>query len=127
MPMSTPSNADQTVGTASPSGAPRSPGPSVTVRPGWQRWVALGLVLAAVVVVLAAAFASPDPDGLERVAEDHGFIERAEDALFQVIPDYVLPGISDPLLATVGAGLIGLLVVFGLVVGLGRLLGRRAA
>lgn len=127
MPMSTPSNADQTVGTASPSGAPSSPGPSVTVRPGWQRWVALGLVLAAVVVVLAAAFASPDPDGLERVAEDHGFIERAEDALFQVIPDYVLPGISDPLLATVGAGLIGLLVVFGLVVGLGRLLGRRAA
>jgi hypothetical protein len=125
--MSTPSNADQTVGTASPSGAPSSPGPSVTVRPGWQRWVALGLVLAAVVVVLAAAFASPDPDGLERVAEDHGFIERAEDALFQVIPDYVLPGISDPLLATVGAGLIGLLVVFGLVVGLGLLLGRRAA
>ncbi|HWP63426.1 MAG TPA: PDGLE domain-containing protein [Candidatus Binatia bacterium] len=94
---------------------------------GRRRWWLAGLALAALVVVLAAAFASPDPDGLERVAQDHGFLDRAQSALYHLIPDYVLPGVGDPLLATIGAGLVGLVVVFGIVVGLGFLLRRRSA
>jgi len=97
-------------------------------RPSLQRrWWLLGLAVAVIVVVLAAAFASPDPDGLERVAEDHGFLDRAEAALFEVIPDYAMPGIDDPILATIAAGILGLLVVFAVVAGLGRLLQRHSA
>jgi len=96
-------------------------------RPSFQRrWWLLGLAVAAVIVVLAAAFASPDPDGLERVAAEHGFLGRAEAALFHLIPDYAMPGIGDPLLARVAAGTLGLLVVFAVVAGLGRLLRRRS-
>ena len=56
-------------------------------------WVGGLLVVAAIVVVLAP-LASPDPDGLERVAEDHGFLGAARDALYSIIPDYVFPGLT---------------------------------
>lgn len=84
-----------------------------------------GLAIAALVVIVLAPLASPDPDGLERVAEDRGFIERAQDAFYEVLPDYSIPGIDDPFLSTVLAGLIGVAVVFALMVGLGKLLARR--
>ena len=45
-----------------------------------MRWVA-GLAIAALVVVVLAPLASPDPDGLERVAEDTGFIATAQEAV----------------------------------------------
>jgi hypothetical protein len=89
-----------------------------------SRWWLAGLALAALVVVAAALLASGDPDGLERVAIDHGFAERAEDAPFTLIPDYVLPGFDGPL-ATILAGLVGVVVVFGLIWLVGRFLVRR--
>jgi len=80
----------------------------------------------ALVICLAVAFLSPlassSPDGLEKVAEDHGFVEQAHEAPFQVIADYLFPGIENEALATVLAGIIGTLVIFGTVYGLARLL-----
>ncbi|NLF02237.1 MAG: cobalamin biosynthesis protein CbiM [Anaerolineales bacterium] len=73
-------------------------------------WAAVGLALA-LAVVLLAPLASPHPDGLERVAEDLGFIGAAQDAPFEIIPDYVFPGISNETLATIVAGLVGTLLV----------------
>lgn len=89
-----------------------------------RHWWLVGLAIAALIVIVLAPLASPDPDGLERVAEDQGFLETARDALFSVIPDYAIPGIEGSL-STVLAGLIGVVIVFGLMVGLGRLLARR--
>lgn len=86
-------------------------------------WVA-GLAVAAIIVIILAPLASADPDGLERVAEDHGFLESARDALFSIIPDYTVPGI-DGNLSTILAGLIGVGIVFGVMVLLGRVLARR--
>ncbi len=40
-------------------------------------WWVVGIAIAALIVVILAPLASPDPDGLERVAEDHGFIDQA--------------------------------------------------
>jgi len=97
--------------------------PSVSRRSPW--WWVIGLAIAALVVIVLAPLASPDPDGLERVAEDGGFIERAQEALYEILPDYSIPGIDDPFLSTVLAGLIGVAVVFALMVGLGKLLARR--
>ncbi len=85
------------------------------------RWWLIGLGIA-LVLVLLSPLASPDPDGLERVAENHGFIERALEPVYQLIPDYVFPGISDERLATVLAGAVGVLVVFALTWGLASLL-----
>ncbi len=83
-------------------------------------WIA-GLVIA-LAVVLLSPLASPWPDGLERVAEDYGFIELAQGPLYELIPDYVLPGVGHEELAVILAGIIGTLVVFGLGLGVGYLL-----
>jgi hypothetical protein len=81
--------------------------------------------LIALAVALFSPLASPYLDGLERVAEDQGFLERAEDAPYQVIPDYLFPGIENEAVATILGGLVGTLVVFGLVYGLAWLVRRR--
>jgi hypothetical protein len=89
-----------------------------------RSWVLIALGLVALVVVAAALFASGDPDGLERVAEDIGFIGAGEGSPFSIIADYVFPGLDGPV-ATVVAGLVGVAVVFGVVWLVGRLLARR--
>jgi hypothetical protein len=87
-------------------------------------WWVVGLAIAAAVVIVLAPLASPDPDGLERVADDLGFIGVAGDAVLSIIPDYAVPGI-DGNLSTILAGLIGVVLVFGTMVVLGRVLSRR--
>jgi len=88
-------------------------------------WWLIGLLLA-LTVVLFSPLASSHPDGLERVAADKGFIDRAQDAPYQIIPDYSLPGIDNEALATIAAGLLGTLIVFALAYGLAYLLRRRS-
>jgi hypothetical protein len=90
-----------------------------------RSWWLIGLGIAGLVVLLLAPLASQDPDGLERVAEDHGFLTQAQDALYAILPDYTVPGLDDPAVTTIVAGLAGVLIVFGLVWGLGLLVTRR--
>jgi hypothetical protein len=63
---------------------------------------------------------------LERVAEDKGFLVQAQDAPFQVIPDYSFPGVENEAMATIVAGLVGTALLFGLGYGLAWLLRRRS-
>jgi hypothetical protein len=83
----------------------------------------------ALIICLAVAFfaplASSSPDGLEKVAEDHGFISAEKEAPFQLLADYMFPGIENEALATILAGLIGTLVIFGMVYGLAWLIKSR--
>jgi cobalt/nickel transport system permease protein len=71
-------------------------------------------------LTLVAPLASPHPDGLERVAEDLGFLGAARGAPYEVIPDYVLPGISNEALATIAAGVVGTLLAAGVAFGVAR-------
>jgi cobalt/nickel transport system permease protein len=87
---------------------------------GGLGWAAVGLILA-VAVTMLAPLASPHPDGLERVAQDQGFLAAAKDAPFEIIPDYVLPGLPNQALATIGAGIVGTLIVAGVAFGVARL------
>lgn len=80
------------------------------------RWWVVGYIVA-VAVTLLAPLASGSPDGLERVAEDAGFIERAQDAPYAIIADYVVPGIQNEGLATILAGIIGVTIIYALVAG----------
>jgi hypothetical protein len=73
-------------------------------------------------VACLSPLASSSPDGLERVAEDRGFIELGQEAPYQVIADYVFPGIQNEALATILAGIIGTLILFGAAYGLAWLL-----
>jgi hypothetical protein len=68
----------------------------------------------AVALAIASPLASSHPDGLEWVAEQKGFLDTARGPLFQIIPDYVLPGVSNEALATILAGILGTLIVFGM-------------
>ena len=87
-------------------------------------WWVIGLAIAALVVIVLAPLASSDPDGLQRVAEDQGFLADAQAALYSIIPDYTVPGVGGNA-STILAGLVGVLIVFGAMVLLGRLLTAR--
>jgi cobalt/nickel transport system permease protein len=93
---------------------------------GRRGWWIVGLAAAVAVVVLAAIWASADPDGLERIAEDLGFIDAGREPGFEILPDYTVPGL-DGALSTVVAGVIGVVIILGLMLLLGRLLARRRA
>jgi cobalt/nickel transport system permease protein len=70
----------------------------------------LGLI-AALLVLLAAPFASGHPDGLEWVAEMTGFAGTAQDAPYALLPDYTIPGLGETGFSTILAGLVGIIVV----------------
>ncbi|MPZ48795.1 MAG: hypothetical protein GEU75_05685 [Dehalococcoidia bacterium] len=73
--------------------------------------VGLGI---AVIVALFSPWASSHPDGLEKVAEDKEFIGEAEDAPYEIIPDYTFPGVENEKVATILSGLVGIVIVAAL-------------
>jgi len=89
--------------------------PRVGMRPFVIGAALVALLFAAVV----SQFAAPDPDGLERVAEDQGFIETAEDHALATAPfaDYATEGLRNKSVSLAVAGVTG--VIITLVVGLG--------
>lgn len=83
---------------------------------------AIGAIIATLVVaVVVSQFAVDDPDGLEKVAEDEGFIDVAEDHALDGSPfaDYATRGIDDETLSLAVAGATG--AVLTLVVGFGMI------
>lgn len=77
---------------------------------------AIGLGIALLLAVFSP-LASAHPDGLEWVAERKGFLDTAQGPLYEVIPDYLFPGITNEAVATIIAGVIGTLIVFGVALG----------
>ena len=90
-----------------------------------SRLVWLGGLGIALVLALLSPFASIHPDGLEWVAEQQGFLGAAQPPLMTVIPGYLLPGIANETVATIAAGMVGALVVFGVMMAM-RLRRRKA-
>jgi cobalt/nickel transport system permease protein len=91
-----------------------------TVPTGGAAMWTFGLGIALFLAILSP-LASSHPDGLEWVAEQKGFLETARAPFFNLIPDYVLPGVSNEALATILAGIIGALMVFGVAFGIAYL------
>lgn len=77
---------------------------------GSRGWVVAGGLIS-LAVVLLSPLASADPDGLERVAEDLGFLGKGAATAYQIIPDYRLPFLGQTALSTIVAGMIGVAVV----------------
>ena len=94
---------------------------------GGGRGLVVGGILIAVLLAVASPLASAFPDGLEWVAEQQGFLNKARGPAFQIIPNYVVPGVQNEALATILAGILGVLIVLGAVMLLAWSRRKRAA
>jgi len=74
-------------------------------------WILLAVSM--LVAVFIAPFASEFPDGLEKVAESLGFLKRGTSKVTSPLPDYQIPGLRGGI-STSMAGVVGVLVTFGL-------------
>lgn len=90
-----------------------------------------GLGIALVIAIFVSPFASKNPDGLDRVAQDLEFESKAhKDTIAQKLPfaaafdEYALRDVPKAV-ATPLAGLAGTLVTFGLAWGLGKVVVRQ--
>lgn len=107
-------------------------------------FVLAGFAVAAALALLVSPWASSSPDGLEKVAEDKGFLEKAEETEpawnNAPIPDYAMPGLTKEVvneetgeveeeptkLATALAGLVGTVAIFLIAWGLALVLRKKA-
>jgi cobalt/nickel transport system permease protein len=94
-------------------------------RDGRRWWLAAGAV-ALVLAAVVSHYASSQPDGLERVAEDEGFLDAADDHDLADGPlaDYGVEGVDDDRLSVGVAGVAGVAVTLALGAGLFRLVRR---
>ena len=81
--------------------------------------VAIGLLLT-IVVAAISPLASPSPDGLEFIAQQFGFLDRAMESTYSILPDYTIPFIENPVATTILAVVMGTVVVFTLAWFMGR-------
>lgn len=88
--------------------------------------VAVGLFVALLAAGVVSFYASSSPDGLERVAEDHGFIANAVDSANASLPTagYAITGVDNERLSVGLAGVLGVAVMTVLAFGLFWLLAR---
>jgi ABC-type Fe3+ transport system permease subunit len=86
----------------------------------------VGLMIAIALAVISP-LASTHPDGLEWVAGQQGFLNLAQGPLYKIIPDYIFPGVHNEALATILAGILGTLIVFGVALGVAFARRKRSA
>lgn len=86
-----------------------------------------GLFVSVGLALVVGPWASEQPDGLERVAIDRGFSEDARSHALEDGPlsGYSVEGVDDPRLSKAVSGLLGVLVTFGLGLGLFTVIKRR--
>lgn len=93
-----------------------------------RAFVITGLGIALLVAIFLSPFASKDPDGLDRVAQDQGFDKKeSEEPPAKQLPfhdlfglgEYQLKGVPEAI-GTPAAGAIGTLLTFGLAWGAGK-------
>lgn len=93
-----------------------------------SKFLIAGFVLSLVLAGVVSNFASSSPDGLEKVAEDIGFLDSAKDHTYADGPlaDYGVKGIENERLSTGAAGAIGVIATAGVSTGLFLVLRRKS-
>lgn len=103
----------------------RSIRPDLVERPGTPVSSDIGIIvggsLITLILVILSPLASTHPDGLEWVADQHGFLGLARETFIRIIPGYAVPGISNGSLATIMAGVLGAVIVFGVAYAVARI------
>ena len=84
-------------------------------RRGLVPFVVGGLLVALGIAFFVSPLASGDPDGLEKVAIEQGFDDTAEDHAMgdAALADYGVRGVDDERLSTGLAGVVGVVITFG--------------
>jgi len=80
-------------------------------------FILAGIITTLVIAMFVSVFASPFPDGLEKVAENLGFIDKAEEIIPEsifLIPDYFFGAVDNELWQTSLAGLSGVLIILAI-------------
>jgi len=94
-----------------------------------EKYVFTGLIIALIMATVVSIYSSTDPDGLEWVSltlEEKGEWSAEEKPVIDApIAEYLVPGIESETLAGSIAGLMGVIFMFILVYGLGKVLGKK--
>jgi cobalt/nickel transport protein len=92
-----------------------------------RKFIVMGVLVSALLAGGASFYASSNPDGLEKVAEDIGFIATAKDNANSdtTLADYGVKGIENERLSVGVAGLIGVVATGAISGGLFLLLRRK--
>ena len=93
---------------------------------GGRGWIVAG-ILVSLIAIFISPLASGNPDGLEKVAQDLGFLNQGLGSPYQILPDYTVPFFGETALSTVMAGIVGAVVIAGLIILIGRNLRRKGA
>ena len=90
--------------------------------------IIVGFVLSLFLAGVVSNYASSSPDGLEKVAEDIGFLENAKEHTNSdgLLADYGVKGVENERLSTGAAGVIGVLATAGVSTGLFFVLRRKS-
>jgi cobalt/nickel transport protein len=87
-----------------------------------------GLGIALMIAAFLSPFASKNPDGLDRVAGDLKFEQKATEnspakqlPFAQIFQEYSLKAVSNEKVSTALAGVIGTITTFGIAWGVGKL------
>ncbi len=93
-----------------------------------KKLLIVGFAVSLFIAGFASYYASSSPDGLEKVAEDIGFIETAKENTNAdtTLADYGVKGVENERLSTGTAGVIGVLATAGVSTGLFLVLRRRS-
>ncbi len=94
-----------------------------------RKFLILGLLVSALLAGGASFYASSSPDGLEKVAQDVGFIDTAKDHANSdtALADYGVKGVENERLSVGVAGVIGVIATGAVSGGLFLLLRRKKA
>jgi cobalt/nickel transport system permease protein len=98
------------------------PEPHAKARGVGLEFMLFGGVIALGLALFVSPYACSWPDGLDKVAGQFGFADRAGSTVKAFFADYKVPGISSEGLATAVAGALGTLVMFALAWIIGRML-----
>jgi cobalt/nickel transport protein len=76
-----------------------------------KKFLAAGFLVSLFLAGVVSLYASSDPDGLEKVAEEIGFIETAKDHTYAdgALADYSVKGIENERASVGVAGVIGVI------------------
>lgn len=92
-----------------------------------KKVIFVGLIISFILAGAISYFASKSPDGLERVAEDKGFLDKGEGkgVVKSPLPDYSVPAIKSEFLSNLVSGIIGVILAFGVMLAAGYLIRRK--
>lgn len=78
-----------------------------------RKFLLIGFLASVLLAGIVSFYASSNPDGLEKAAEDVGFLDEATDSALAESPlaDYGITGLDDERLSVGLAGVLGVLVM----------------